>query len=108
VLKTLPVPSIRLSIIGYSSESKSSQANIHVPQPCSNYIALSAGQTYVLSISPKGTPRVKYCYAPDFPRKKDMGWFVVLGMCDSDGVKPGVLLGLKRFARIIYFENIVS
>ncbi|CAB3373375.1 Hypothetical predicted protein [Cloeon dipterum] len=98
VLKTLPVPSIRLTITGYNRESQSRQACIPVMLPCNSYIQLSAGQTYVISLCPRGTPKVVYAYAPDFPRKKDVGWFLVLGMNDVDGAKPGTLLGLKRIS----------
>jgi len=97
VLKTLPTPSMRLSISGYNRDTASRQSCVPVPQPCPNYIPVSAGQTYVISISPKGTPRVAYAYAPYFPRKKDIGWFIVLGMTDPSGAKPGTLLGLKRY-----------
>ncbi|XP_059472919.1 activating signal cointegrator 1 complex subunit 3 [Neocloeon triangulifer] len=96
VLKTLPAPGMRLSINGYSRESQSRQASIRLSLPCSSYTTLSAGQTYVICLTPRGTPRATYAFAPHFPRKKDIGWFVILGMNDPDGSKSGTLLGLKR------------
>jgi activating signal cointegrator complex subunit 3 len=64
------------------------------PQPpprMNSYIKLHADQDYVLRLKPEGNNHVGNAHAPRFPRSKDIGWFLVLGIGDQNE-----LLALKR------------
>jgi activating signal cointegrator complex subunit 3 len=88
----LPTQVFKLSIQGWWEGGKELGERTVPPKTRDNpYIQLHADQEYVLCVKPQVGCKTSHANAPRFPRPKDVGWFMILGL-DSECE----LLALKR------------